>query len=345
MRHATEKAYRHFLYLSPVDSPFLSRYAWHIEAPLDLDAIRQGLSHLVGEHDFTSFRGQGCTAISPVRTIFRAGVARHDVGPVLHRRGRRRLPSPHGAQHRRNGGERGEGEAFRGSRGRNPSGARPFRRRDQRPPRPLPLARVVLIYAWFFPIPLGPPLARGKGYEDNRRDRSAACYCCLLPSDHFGTSFHGSRRVEPARHQNLYGGSMAQSARIVSRRPGAVFPILRTGCRATFARIELLRQLRDEVRKRHYSNRTEEAYSDWVVRYLRFHRFRDPRDMGKEEVERFYPISPSKRTSRPLRRTRRSAPSCSLYRDVLGITLDWLDGVVAREAAESSSRSSSHETR
>jgi tRNA pseudouridine38-40 synthase len=78
-RHATEKEYRYFLYLSPVDSPFLSRYAWHIEKPLDMDAVRDGLSRLVGEHDFSSFRGQGCTAISPVRTVFRAEVARHDV--------------------------------------------------------------------------------------------------------------------------------------------------------------------------------------------------------------------------------------------------------------------------
>jgi tRNA pseudouridine38-40 synthase len=78
-RHATEKEYRYFLYLSPVASPFLVRYAWHIEAPLDLDAVREGLSHLVGEHDFSSFRGQGCTAESPVRTIARAEVARHDV--------------------------------------------------------------------------------------------------------------------------------------------------------------------------------------------------------------------------------------------------------------------------
>ena len=78
-RHATEKEYRYFLYLSPVESPFLSRYAWHIEKLLDLDAVREGLSHLAGEHDFTSFRGQGCTAISPVRTIFRAEVVKHDV--------------------------------------------------------------------------------------------------------------------------------------------------------------------------------------------------------------------------------------------------------------------------
>jgi tRNA pseudouridine38-40 synthase len=78
-RHATEKEYRYFLYLSAVDSPFLSRYAWRVEKLLDPDAVRESLSRLVGEHDFTSFRGQGCTAISPVRTIFRAEVAKHDV--------------------------------------------------------------------------------------------------------------------------------------------------------------------------------------------------------------------------------------------------------------------------
>jgi len=82
-RHATEKEYRYFLYLSPVDSPFLSRYAWHIEAPLALEAMRAGLSHLVGEHDFSSFRGQGCTSISPVRTVLRAAVAKHDVPGLI----------------------------------------------------------------------------------------------------------------------------------------------------------------------------------------------------------------------------------------------------------------------
>jgi tRNA pseudouridine38-40 synthase len=82
-RHATAKEYRYFLYLSPVDSPFLSRYAWRIEAPLDLDAVREGLSHLVGEHDFSSFRGQGCNARFPVRTVFRAEVARHDVPGLI----------------------------------------------------------------------------------------------------------------------------------------------------------------------------------------------------------------------------------------------------------------------
>ncbi len=71
-RQAKEKEYRYFLHLYPVASPFFSRHAWHIEKPLDLDSIRKGLAHIVGEHDFASFQGQGCTAKTTVRTIFRA---------------------------------------------------------------------------------------------------------------------------------------------------------------------------------------------------------------------------------------------------------------------------------
>ena len=71
-RDAKEKEYRYFLHLHPVASPFFSRHAWHIEKPLDLESIRKGLAHIVGEHDFAAFQGQGCTAKTTVRTIFRA---------------------------------------------------------------------------------------------------------------------------------------------------------------------------------------------------------------------------------------------------------------------------------
>jgi tRNA pseudouridine38-40 synthase len=82
-RSACEKEYRYFLFLSPVSSPFLSRFAWHLDGAVDLAAVEASLAPLVGEHDFTSFRGQGCTAKSPVRTIFRAAVTRH-AAPGLH---------------------------------------------------------------------------------------------------------------------------------------------------------------------------------------------------------------------------------------------------------------------
>ena len=81
-RDAREKEYRYFLHLRPVDSPFHSRFAWHIGKPLDLEAMRKGLAHVVGEHDFASFRGQGCTAKTTVRAIFRAEL--HDRSSGLH---------------------------------------------------------------------------------------------------------------------------------------------------------------------------------------------------------------------------------------------------------------------
>ncbi len=90
----------------------------------------------------------------------------------------------------------------------------------------------------------------------------------------------------------------------------------------------LLCQLRDEVRKRHYSSRIEDAYSDWVTNYLQFHCFRDPREMGKEEVEQFLSHLAVERDVAVSTQNQAFSALLFLYRDVLGITLDWLDGVV-----------------
>ena len=49
----------------------------------------------------------------------------------------------------------------------------------------------------------------------------------------------------------------------------------------------LLDQVRDKLRKLHYSPRTEEAYVGWIKRFIWFHNKRHPRDMGPQEVEAF----------------------------------------------------------
>ena len=49
----------------------------------------------------------------------------------------------------------------------------------------------------------------------------------------------------------------------------------------------LLDRLRDEIRVRHYSIRTEHAYCDWVKRYCHFHGLRHPKDMGAAEINQF----------------------------------------------------------
>ena len=50
---------------------------------------------------------------------------------------------------------------------------------------------------------------------------------------------------------------------------------------------KLMVLLRDTLRSRHYSPRTEEAYSLWVKRYIRFHKLRHPADMGEAEINAF----------------------------------------------------------
>jgi tRNA pseudouridine38-40 synthase len=42
---------------------------WHVPQPLDVHAMQKAASDLVGTHDFTSFRSQGCQAQSPVKTV------------------------------------------------------------------------------------------------------------------------------------------------------------------------------------------------------------------------------------------------------------------------------------
>ena len=51
--------------------------------------------------------------------------------------------------------------------------------------------------------------------------------------------------------------------------------------------MKLVEQLREAIRVRHYSLRTEQAYVDWLVRYCRFHHMKHPQDMGDAEVSAF----------------------------------------------------------
>ena len=53
------------------------------------------------------------------------------------------------------------------------------------------------------------------------------------------------------------------------------------------ARPKLLDQVREAIRTRHYSYRTEEAYVGWVKRFIPFHGKRHPAEMGAAEVSAF----------------------------------------------------------
>ena len=47
----------------------------------------------------------------------------------------------------------------------------------------------------------------------------------------------------------------------------------------------LLDQVRQTIRRKHYSLRTEATYIDWIKRYIFFHRKRHPKEMGAAEME------------------------------------------------------------
>ncbi len=84
---ATGKHYRYTILNRPDRSPRWHHRAWHISDPLDLEAMRAGATHLVGEHDFSAFRAAGCGAKTTTRRVERIDVSRDDDRIVLDIRG------------------------------------------------------------------------------------------------------------------------------------------------------------------------------------------------------------------------------------------------------------------
>jgi tRNA pseudouridine38-40 synthase len=57
--------------------------AWRVPVPLDHEAMHAGAQHLVGKHDFTTFRAAECQARSPVKTLDRLDVSRAGEAVVI----------------------------------------------------------------------------------------------------------------------------------------------------------------------------------------------------------------------------------------------------------------------
>lgn len=90
----------------------------------------------------------------------------------------------------------------------------------------------------------------------------------------------------------------------------------------------LLDQVRERIRVKHYSLRTEQAYVGWIKRYIFFNDKRHPRDMGKVEVEAFLGVLAVERNVSAATQTQALSALLFLYREVLGIELPWLDDLV-----------------
>ena len=89
----------------------------------------------------------------------------------------------------------------------------------------------------------------------------------------------------------------------------------------------LLEQLRDKIRVKHYSIRTEHVYIDWVKRFIRFHGMRHPKELGAAQVEAFLThLAVQGNVSASTQNQAKSA-LLFLYKEVLGSELPWLDGI------------------
>ncbi len=90
----------------------------------------------------------------------------------------------------------------------------------------------------------------------------------------------------------------------------------------------LMDQVRDVLRIHHYSLRTEEAYTQWIRRFIFFHNKRHPRDMGKSEITAFLTHLAVERNVTPSTQNQALSAILFLYRRVLNQNVEWLDDVV-----------------
>ena len=89
--------------------------------------------------------------------------------------------------------------------------------------------------------------------------------------------------------------------------------------------MKLMEQVRNKIRYKQYSLRTEQAYAGWIKRYIFFHNKRHPSEMGASEIESFLTYLAVKRKVSASTQNLALCAILFLYRDVLEIELPWLD--------------------
>ena len=89
----------------------------------------------------------------------------------------------------------------------------------------------------------------------------------------------------------------------------------------------LLDEVRDTLRRRHDSSRTEQSYVDWIKRFIVFSGRRHPRDMGAPEVTAFLSHLARDRNVAAATQNQALAALLFLYKEVLGQALPWLDQI------------------
>lgn len=93
------------------------------------------------------------------------------------------------------------------------------------------------------------------------------------------------------------------------------------------AKPRLLDQMRQVIRVKHYSIRTEQTYLSWAKQFIRWSGMRHPADMGAAEIEAFLSMLANQRDVAASTQNQALAALLFLYKQVLGVDLPWLDGI------------------
>jgi len=84
---------------------------------------------------------------------------------------------------------------------------------------------------------------------------------------------------------------------------------------------KLLDIVRDKIRFKHYSIKTEHSYIGWIKRYIFFHNKRHPKDMGKIEIEQFLTWLAVEQKVSPATQNQAFSAILFLYKEVLGVDM------------------------
>ena len=90
---------------------------------------------------------------------------------------------------------------------------------------------------------------------------------------------------------------------------------------------KLLEQVRGKIRLKHYSIRTEQAYTDWIRRFILHFGKKHPRVMGAAEVEQFLTYLAVQGKVAASTQNQAKSALLFLYKEVLAVELPWLDNV------------------
>jgi len=91
---------------------------------------------------------------------------------------------------------------------------------------------------------------------------------------------------------------------------------------------KLLDRVRDRLRYKQYSLRTEQAYIHWIKRFIYFHGKRHPEQMNGPEVEAFLTHLATKEKVAAATQNQALSALLFLYKELIGKELPWLNGVV-----------------